>query len=139
MGRQHQGMDRPGVRQVPEGISASPRGQWRTGRNGENWLQNYFSMFSTALWDLPYFRPVHSLMLSSQLFFCLPCLLPPFAVPCKMVLARPDEQETCPYHCSLCHLMMVWRSLCGLFACLILAWTSLLVTWSLYERCSILL
>ena len=21
--------------------SASPRGQWRTGKNGENWLQNY--------------------------------------------------------------------------------------------------
>ena len=32
MGRQHQGMDRPGVRQVSEG-------QWRTGKNGENWLQ----------------------------------------------------------------------------------------------------
>ena len=29
-------------------------------------------MFSTALWDLPNSRPVHSLMLSSQLFFvCL--------------------------------------------------------------------
>ena len=24
------------------------------------------------------------------------CLLPPFTVPCKMVLARPDERETCP-------------------------------------------
>ena len=48
--------------------SASPRGQWRTGKNGENWLQNHlwchndprgegiddddddFSPFSTALW-----------------------------------------------------------------------------------------
>ena len=29
----------------------------------------------------------------SHLFFCLPCLLPAFAVPCKMVLARPDERE----------------------------------------------
>ena len=38
-------------------------------------------------------RPVHSLMLSSDLFFCLSCLLPPFTVPCKMVLARPDERE----------------------------------------------
>ena len=45
--------------------------------------------------------PVYSLMLSSHLFFCLSCLLPPFAVPCKMVLARPDEQERCPYHFSL--------------------------------------
>ena len=54
----------------------------------------YFSLFSTALWDLPNSRPVHSLMLSSRLFLCLPCLLPPFTVPCKMVLTRPDEWET---------------------------------------------
>ena len=54
-----------------------------------------FSLFSTAaLWDLPNSRPVHSLMLSSHLFLCSPCLLPPFSVPCKMVLARPDERET---------------------------------------------
>ena len=54
----------------------------------------HVSLFSTALWDLPNSRPVHSLMLSSHLFFCLPCLLPPFIVPCKMGLARPDERET---------------------------------------------
>ena len=34
VGRQHQGM-----RQAWS--SRSPRGQWRTGKNGENWLQNY--------------------------------------------------------------------------------------------------
>ena len=54
----------------------------------------HFSLFSTALRDLPNSRPVHSLMLSSHLFLCPPCLLPPFTVPCKMVLARPDERET---------------------------------------------
>ena len=54
----------------------------------------HFSLFSTALWDLPNSRPVHSLMLSSHLFLCQPCLLPPFTVPCKMVLARPDERES---------------------------------------------
>ena len=54
----------------------------------------HFSLFSTALWDFPSSRPVHSLMLSSHLFFCPPCFLPPFTVPCKMVLARPDERET---------------------------------------------
>ena len=32
--RQHQRMDRPGVRQ-------SLRGQWRTGKNGGNWLLNH--------------------------------------------------------------------------------------------------
>ena len=34
-----------------------------------------FSLFSAALWDLANSRPVHSLMLSSHHFFCLPCLL----------------------------------------------------------------
>ena len=54
----------------------------------------YFFLFSTALWDLLNSSRVHSLMLSSHLSLCLPCLLPPFTVPCKMVLARPDERET---------------------------------------------
>ena len=63
------------------------------------WFYNQFPpffMFSTALWDLANSRPVHSLMLSSHLFLYLPCLLPPFTVPCKMVLAIPDERETWP-------------------------------------------
>ena len=77
----------------------------------------HFSPFSTALWDLTNSRPVHSLMLSSPLFLCLPCLLPPFTVPCKMILARPDEHETWPYHCSLSLFTMVRRSLCGPIAC----------------------
>ena len=54
----------------------------------------HFSLFSTALWDLANSRPVHSMILSSHLFLCLPCLLPPFTVPYKIVLARPDERET---------------------------------------------
>ena len=37
-------------------------------------------------------RPVHSPMLSSHHFLCLPCLLPLFIVPCKMVLARPVDR-----------------------------------------------
>ena len=72
----------------------------------------HFSMFSTALWDLQNSRPVHSLMLSSHLFFCLPCLLPAVTVPCKMGLDRPDERETCPYHFSLHLFTMVRRSSC---------------------------
>ena len=98
----------------------------------------YFSLFSTALWDLANSRPVHSLVVSSHLFFCLPCLLPPFTVPCKMVLARPDEREICPYHFSLRLFTIVRRSSCGPIACWILARTSSLVTWSLYEMCNIL-
>ena len=34
----------------------------------------FFSLFSTALWDLANSRPVHSLMLSSHLFFSV-CLV----------------------------------------------------------------
>ena len=56
-------------------------------------VSSIFFLFSTALWDLANSRPVHSLMLSS-LLLSLPCLLPPFTVPCKMVLARPDERES---------------------------------------------
>ena len=83
-------------------------------------------------------RPVHSLMLSSQLFFCLPCPLPPFIVPCKMVLARPGEQEITPYYFSLRLFTMVRRSPCGPIACWMLAQTFFLVTWSSYDMHSIL-
>ena len=44
---------------------------------------------------------------SSYLFRCLLCLLPPFTVACKVVLASPDERETCPYHCCLRLFTMV--------------------------------
>ena len=72
----------------------------------------HFSLFSTAPWDLANSRPVHSLMLSSHLFLGLSCLLPPFPVPCTMVLARPDARESWPNHCSLLLFTMV-RSSCG--------------------------
>ena len=64
-------------------------------------------LFSTALWDLANSGLVHSLTMSPHLFLCLPCPLPRFTVPCKMVLARPDERETCPYRCSLRLFTMV--------------------------------
>ena len=48
----------------------------------------HFSLFSTALWDLENSRPVHSLMLASHLFLCLPCLLPPFLVPLQDGLTK---------------------------------------------------
>ena len=51
-----------------------------------------------------------------------------------MVLARPDERETWPYHCSLRLFTMVRGSSCGPTACWILARTSLSVTWS-FMRC----
>ena len=38
----------------------------------------HFYLLSIALLDLVNSRPVHSLMLSPQIFLCLPCLLSPF-------------------------------------------------------------
>lgn len=54
----------------------------------------HLSLFSTALLESPNPMPVHSLMLSSHLFFCLPLLLHPRTVPCKIVFASPDDLET---------------------------------------------
>ena len=54
----------------------------------------YFSLFSTALRDLPNSRPVHSLTLSSHLFLCLPCLLPSLIVPYKMALASLTNRSS---------------------------------------------
>ena len=82
-------------------------------------------------------QAVHSKMMSSHLFLCLPCLRLPFTVPCKMVLARPDELETCSYHCSLRRFTMVRRSSYGPIDCWILARTSSLVTRSLYKMSNI--
>ena len=108
-------------------LSLNREGRWGT---TDNFTTSFllFSLLSTAFWDLANSRPVHSLMLSSHLFLCLSCLLPPFTVLCKTVLARHDERETCPYHCSLRRFTIVRRSSCGPVACWILARTSALVT-----------
>ena len=97
-------------------LSLNRKGRWGTTDDLTNSFL-HFSLFSTALWELADSRPVHSLMLSSHLFLCLPCLRPPFSVPCKMVLPRPEERETWPYHCSLHLFTMVRRPSCGPIAC----------------------
>ena len=51
-------------------------------------------LFSAALVDLAMSIPVHSLILSSHLFFCLPLFLFPFTVPCRIVFAKPEVLET---------------------------------------------
>ena len=102
--------------------------------------QPVFSIFPCSLlpsgtWRTPgLFIPWCCLPTSSSV--CL-VFFQPFTVPCKMDFARPDEQEIWPYHCSLRLFTMVRRSLCGPLACWISARTSSLVTWSLYEMCSI--
>ena len=118
-------------------LSLNHEGRWGTTDDfATSFL--HFSLLSTALWDLPNSRLVHSLMLSSYLFLSVSCFLSPLTVPCKMVLARPDERETWPYRCSLRLFTIVRGSSCGPIAGGILVRTSSLVTWSLYEMCSIL-
>ena len=70
----------------------------------------HFSLFSTVLLDLANSGPVHSLILYLHLFLCLPCLLPPFTVPYKVVLARPGERETCSDTTSVC-VSLLWSGL----------------------------
>ena len=69
-------------------LSLNRQGRWST---TDDFTANFlhFSLFSTSLWDLANSSSVHSLILSSHLFLCLPCVLPPSTVPCKMVLNRP--------------------------------------------------
>ena len=62
-----------------------------------------FSAFCSSIFHS---RPVHSLILSSHCFLCLPLCLPP----CRIVLASPDDHVMCLYHFSLRLFTEVRRS-----------------------------
>ena len=72
-------------------LSLNRKGRWGTTDDFATSFLHFpcFSL-SSKTWRPP---GLHSLMLPSYLFLCLPCLLPTFTVPCKMVMARLDEQE----------------------------------------------
>ena len=53
----------------------------------------YLFLSSAALRESPNPIFVHSLMLSSHLFFCFNLLLTPFTVPCRTVFAMPEDLE----------------------------------------------
>ena len=72
----------------------------------------YPSLSSAAPRESPNPIPVHSLRLSSHLFFCLPLLLAPFTVPCRIVFAMSEDLEMWPYHLSFLFFIMVRRSSC---------------------------
>ena len=76
----------------------------------------------------PIFKPVHSDILSSHLFFCLPFILPPCTVPCTIIFASPVDLVICPYHLNLRFLTVVIRSSYGQITCLILFFTSSFAT-----------
>ena len=114
-------------------LSLNHEGRWGTKDDfATSFL--YFSLFSIALWDLANSGPVHSLVLSSHLFLCLPCLLPPFTVPCNMVSARPLSICVCVRACvracmracvcvracvraCVCVCVRVCVCVCSLFLC----------------------
>ena len=91
-----------------------------------------FSAFPSVMF---HGRPVHSLMLSSHRFLCLPLRLPSWTVPCRIVLASPDDRVTCPYHFSLRLFTVVRRSSYGPMAFPILAFTSSLTKQPCFNPC----
>ena len=96
----------------------------------------HLDLFSAALVELAKSIPVHYLILSSHLFFCLPLFLFPFTVPCRIVFAKPGDLETWPNHLSFRFLTRVRSSSYSPMAAWIFLRTSSLVTWSLYEMFS---
>ena len=92
-------------------------------------------LFSASLVELAKSIPVHSLTLSSHLFFCLPLFLFPFTVPCRIVFAKPDDLETWPNHLTFRFLTRVRSSPYSPMAAWIFLQTSSLVTWS-FMKCS---
>ena len=54
----------------------------------------HLDLFSAALVELAKSIPVHSLILSSHFFVCLPLFLFPFTVTCMIVFAKPKNLKT---------------------------------------------
>ena len=92
----------------------------------------YLVLFSAAPVELAKSIPVHSLILSTYLFFCLPLLLFPFTVLCRIVFAKSEDTETWPNHLSFRFLTRIRSASCFPVTAYILLRTSSLVTWSLY-------
>ena len=67
-------------------------------------------LFSAALVELAKSIPVHSLILSFHLFFCLSLFLFPVTVPCRIVFAKPEDLETWPNQLSFRFLTRVRSS-----------------------------
>ena len=67
----------------------------------------HLDLFSAALVELARSISVHSLILFSHLFFCLPLFRFPFTVPCRIVFAKPEDLEPWPNHLSFRFLSMV--------------------------------
>ena len=94
------------------------------------------SLSSAALRESPNPIPVHSSMLSSHLFFCLPLPLTPFTVPCRIVFIMPEDLEMWPYHLCFRFFTIVRRSSCTPVAFWILWRTPPRSSHGLCRKCS---
>ena len=112
--------------------SLNPDGHWGTTDDVAT-IPFHPSLSSAALRETPNSMSVHSLILSSHLFFCLPLLLAPFTVPCKIVFVMPQDLELWPYHLTFHFFTMVRRASCTPIAFWILLRTSSFVAWSFLE------
>ena len=75
-------------------------------------------LLPAALVELAKSIPVHYLILSSHLFFCLPLFLFAFTVPCRIVFPKPEDLETWPNHLSFCFMIRVRSSIIFSNGCL---------------------
>ena len=92
------------------------------------WGIDHLVLFSAAIVELAKSIPVHSLILSSHLFFSLPLLLFLLIVLCRIVFAKPEDFQTWPNHLSVCFLTRVGSSSHSLMAAWIFLQTSSLVS-----------
>ena len=90
-------------------------------------------LFSAAQVELAKSIPVHSLILTSYIFFCLPLFLFPLTVPCRIVFAKWEDLETWPNQLSFRFLTRVRSWSYSPVVAWIFLRTSSLVTLSLYE------
>ena len=108
------------------------RGHWGT-TDDFTTIPFHQVLSSSALVELAKSTPVHSLTLSSHLFFCRPFLLSPFPVSSRIVFAKPEDLDKWPNQLSFRSLTKVRSYSCFPMAAWLFRQTSLLVTWSLFK------
>ena len=119
--RHSEGLDNQNMTLISSHLSLNCKGCWGTTDDFATSILHY-SLFSTALWDLANSRPVLFLMLSSNLFFCLPCLFPPFH--CALQDGFGQTWWTGDMTIPLLRLFTMVRMSCGPITRWILARTS---------------
>ena len=90
-------------------------------------------LFSAALVELAKSIPVHSLIFSFHLFFCIPFVLCPYTVPCRIAFAKPEDIQMWRNYLSFHILTRVRSSSYSPMAAWIFLQTSSLETRSLYK------